>query len=63
MQKLEERKGSLKSNHQAEETPTGVMQLKSKNEFAHGGAGPSPRSSKEESKGMKVIAMNYTEKE
>ena len=61
MQKLEERKGSLKSA--TEETPTGVMQLKSKNEFAHGGAGPSPKSNKQESNGMKIVPMNYSEAE
>ena len=46
-------------------TPSGVMQFKSKNEFAYNGSdgGPSPRSNKEETKGMKVIPMNYSEKE
>ena len=41
------------------------MELKSKNEFASDPeGGPSPRSNKvEESKGMKIIPMNYSEKE
>ena len=53
----------MKSSQQAEETPTGVTQLKSKNEFAFGGVEPSPRSEREEPKGMQVIPMNYAEQE